>query len=215
MRKLARKGGVAGPPSPLFPHKLVGIVPSTRPTRASRPAPPSHPPHLGNYLLTILGNKGPKLETFAVTALVTLLCRITKFAWFDEGGDIRSIVKETSQFLQATIWHCLIGLRILNELVTEMNYKNKNRSLTQQRKVSVSFRDVALLEVFEVSLSMLNSLATRAISFDALPPNEAPRVHEMLLDNALSLLLGCLTYDFIGTNPDESSDDISTLQVVS
>ena len=123
-------------------------------------------------------------------------------------------MKETSQFLQATIWHCLIGLRILNELVTEMNYKNKNRSLTQQRKVSVSFRDVALLEVFEVALSMLNSLATRAISFDALPPADVPRVHEMLLDNALSLLLGCLTYDFIGTNPDESTDDLSTLQIV-
>jgi exportin-7 len=145
-------------------------------------------------LLTLLANKGPKLETFAVQQVVSLLCRITKFAWFDEGApsadgaaappsDIRSIVKETRQFLQATIPHCLIGLRILNDLVTEMNYKSKNRTATQQRKVSVSFRDVALLDVFEVALSMINQLATRAISFDTVPPEQHHRVHETLLEN--------------------------------
>ena len=143
-----------------------------------------------------------------------LLCRITKFAWFDEGVAVRAIVKETSKFLQATIAHCTIGLRILNELVTEMNYKSKNRSLTQQRKVAVSFRDVALLDVFEVALSMVNQIATRAIALDSLPPQEAPRVHDMLLEQALTLLLGCLSFDFIGTNPDESADEVPTLQIV-
>ena len=92
-------------------------------------------------------------------------------------------MKETRQFLQATIPHCLIGLRILNDLVTEMNYKSKNRTATQQRKVSVSFRDIALLDVFEVALSMINQLATRAISFDSLPPDQHRRVHETLMEN--------------------------------
>ncbi len=168
----------------------------------------------GNYLLTLLANKGTGLQSFAVAALVQLLCRITKFAWFDEGVAVRAIVKETSKFLQATIAHCTIGLRILNELVTEMNYKSKNRSLTQQRKVAVSFRDIALLDVFEVALSMVNQIATRAIALDSLPPQEAPRVHDVLLEQALTLLLACLSYDFIGTNPDESADEVPTLQIV-
>lgn len=154
----------------------------------------SPPLPTGNYLLTLLGNKGPKLESFATTAVITLLCRITKFAWFDEGAaaaaggaaapsEIRAVVKETTQFLQATIPHCVIGLKILNELVTEMNYKSKNRTATQQRKVSVSFRDASLLEVFEVSLSMVNQLATRAISFDGIAPDQARRAHDVLLES--------------------------------
>ena len=128
-----------------------------------------------------------------------LLCRITKYAWFDtEGAAIRDIVSETKKFLQATIMHCVIGMRILNELVTEMNVRNRNRTLTQQRKVAVSFRDTALLQAFEVSLSMLNQIATRSIQLEGLPPQEAARVEDALLEQALSLLNGCLNFDFIG-----------------
>jgi hypothetical protein len=72
-------------------------------------------------VLTILANRGPTFETFAVTSLVQLLCRLTKFAWFDEGGGVRPIVKDASKFLEATVAHCVIGLRVLNELVSEMN----------------------------------------------------------------------------------------------
>jgi hypothetical protein len=148
-------------------------------------------------------------------SLVQLVCRLTKFAWLDEGSPaIKEIVQETNKFLQATFHHCIIGLKLLNSLVTEMNYKNKNRSLTQHRKVAVSFRDVALYDVFEISLSMLNSLATRAMPFSAsLSPNEAVVVEGQLLDQALNLLLQCLNFDFIGVLPDEASDEAATLQV--
>lgn len=115
--------------------------------------------------------------------------------------------------MQATFYHCVIGMRLLNELVSEMNYKTKNRTLTQHRKVAVAFRDQALLEVFEISLSMLNNLATKAINLTGLPASEAERIENMLLDQSLALLLGCLNYDFIGVLPDESADEASTLQV--
>ncbi|CAN0191012.1 unnamed protein product, partial [Phaeothamnion confervicola] len=42
------------------------------------------------------------------------------------------------------------------------------------------------------------------------PPQEAS-----LCEYALQLLVHCLNYDFIGTNPDESSEDIGTIQVPS
>ena len=37
--------------------------------------------------------------------------------------------------------HYLLGLRILNVLVTEMNQPTPGRTLTQHRKIAVSFRD--------------------------------------------------------------------------
>jgi len=170
------------------------------------------------------------LESFAVQALVQLLCRITKYAWFDDGAsvNIRTIVVDATKFLEASIRHCAIGLTILNDLTMEMNYKNRNRSLTQQRKVSVSFRDICLgpiptttvtttrhVNVFETALSMLHQLATRQTlsTLSSMPPQEAAALHEGLLEQSLRLLQACLNYDFIGTNPDESMEDVVTLHV--
>ena len=34
-----------------------------------------------------------------------------------------------------------------------------------------------------------------------------------LMENVLQLLLACLTFDFIGTAPEESTDDTGTLQI--
>jgi exportin-7 len=116
-------------------------------------------------------------------------------------------------FVQATIYHCVIGLKIFNALVGEMNFKSKNRTLTQQRKVAVAFRDAALFQIFEVSLSMLNQVATRSIALADLPPQDAARVEDTLLDEALSLVIACLGYDFIGTNPDESTEEVATIHV--
>ena len=117
------------------------VVPLTPPARPAPTHPADHwnsfsePQHVDirNYLLNFLANKGPLLQTFAVTSVVQLLCRITKYAWFDEGEPIKQIVAETRKFLGATAKHCAIGMRILLELVNEMNYRNRNRSLTQVR----------------------------------------------------------------------------------
>ena len=169
-----------------------------------------------NYILTFLANKGASMQAFSVMALVQLLCRITKYAWFDAGDAIRAIVSETSKFLSATVAHCVIGLRILNELVSEMNYRNRNRTLSQQRKVAVSFRDTALLPVFEISLSMLNQIATRSIPVDdGVAPADHARTEGILQELALSLLTACLNFDFIGTYPDDSAEEVGTIQVPS
>jgi hypothetical protein len=182
------------------------------------PSPPSPKTSLlaGNYLLTLLANKGPKLLLFSVQQVISVVTRLTKYAWLDDAptpAPIRQIVAETGKFLQATYQHCLIGMRLLISLVQEMNHRNTNRTLTQHRKIAVSFRDQALLEVFEVSLSMLNNLATRAIVIQGLPPQEADRFEDQLLDLSLQLLDGCMSFDFIGVFPDESSDESNSLQV--
>ncbi|VEU35182.1 unnamed protein product [Pseudo-nitzschia multistriata] len=116
-----------------------------------------------NYVLTYLANNGPQLENFVVVSLIKLVCRITKLGWFDDPVH-RELADDVTKFLQATIEHCILGLKILNQLVDELNIPTSGRTLTQHRKTSVSFRDVCLLKVFQLGLTTLKQLQTRAIS---------------------------------------------------
>lgn len=85
--------------------------------------------------------------------------------------------------------------------------------ILQHRKVAVSFRDTCLFPIFEIGLSMANQIATRSVGLDGLQPREAAVLEDSMLDLTLSLLTQCLSYDFIGTNPDESSEEVGTIQV--
>ena len=115
-----------------------------------------------NYVLTYLANNGPQLESFVVVSLIKLVCRITKLGWFDDPVH-RELADDVTKFLQATVEHCILGLKILNQLVDELNVPTSGRTLTQHRKTSVSFRDVCLLKVFQLGLTTLKQLQTRAI----------------------------------------------------
>lgn len=101
--------------------------------------------------------------------------------------------------------HCILGLKILNQLVDELNIPTTGRTLTQHRKTSVSFRDVCLFKVFQLGLTTLKQLQTRAIVADQ-------RQEAILGEQALALTVRCLNFDFIGTNPDESTEDVGTIQ---
>ena len=59
-------------------------------------------------------------------------------------------------------------------------------SLISQRKIAVSFRHNALLNIFQISLQALQSL-------QADPASEA-----RLKEQATTLVLVCLSYDFVG-----------------
>mmetsp|Transcript_24863 Transcript_24863/g.58336 ORF Transcript_24863/g.58336 Transcript_24863/m.58336 type:complete len:1123 (+) Transcript_24863:355-3723(+) len=157
-----------------------------------------------NYVLTYLANNGPQLESFVVVSLIKLVCRITKLGWFDDPVH-RELADDVTKFLQATVEHCILGLKILNQLVDELNIPTSGRTLTQHRKTSVSFRDVCLLKVFQLGLTTLKQLQTRAISAD-------PQQEKILGENSLALTVRCLSFDFIGTNPDESTEDVGTIQ---
>lgn len=116
-----------------------------------------------NYVLGYLANKGPQLQSYLVLSLIKLVCRITKLGWFDDTAH-RELTDEVTKFLQATVDHCILGLRILNQLVDELNLPTSGRTLPQHRKTSVSFRDISLLTVFQLGLTTLRQLQTGAIS---------------------------------------------------
>jgi exportin-7 len=116
-----------------------------------------------NYVLAYLANQGPQLQDFLVLSLIKLVCRITKLGWFDDSAH-RELADDVTKFLQATVEHCILGLKILNQLVDELNIPTSGRTLTQHRKTSVSFRDVCLLKVVQLGLTTLKQLQSGSIS---------------------------------------------------
>uniref|UniRef100_A0A5B7AV32 Putative exportin-7 isoform X3 n=1 Tax=Davidia involucrata TaxID=16924 RepID=A0A5B7AV32_DAVIN len=154
-----------------------------------------------NYLINYLAKRGPELQPFVTGSLIQLLCRVTKFGWFDDDR-FRDVVKESMNFLsQATSDHYAIGLKILNQLVCEMNQPNPGLPSTHHRRVACSFRDQSLFQIFQISLTSLRQLKNDVVS----------RLQEL----ALSLSLKCLSFDFVGTSIDESSEEFGTVQIPS
>ncbi|XWS08203.1 hypothetical protein CRYUN_Cryun41cG0059600 [Craigia yunnanensis] len=154
-----------------------------------------------SYIFNYLATRGPKLQPFVTASLIQLLCRVTKFGWFDDER-FRDAVKESTNFLsQGTSEHYAIGLKILNQLVSEMNQPNPGLPSTHHRRIACSFRDQSLFQIFQISLTSLRHLKT----------DVASRLQEL----ALSLALKCLSFDFVGTSIDESSEEFGTVQIPS
>jgi len=61
-------------------------------------------------------------------------------------------------------------------------------------------------QVFELGLATLHQLQSNSISASN------PQI-ESLGFQSLSLITRCLGFDFIGTNPDESNEDVGTIQI--
>ncbi|XP_064966171.1 uncharacterized protein LOC103986231 isoform X2 [Musa acuminata AAA Group] len=158
-----------------------------------------------NYVINYLASRGPELQNFVVGSLIQLLCRITKFGWFDDDR-FREVVNEATNFLsQASSGHYSIGLKMLNQLVSEMSQPNQGMSLTNHRKVACSFRDQSLFQIFQISLTSLHQLKS----------DEDMQAVSVLRELALSLSLKCLSFDFVGTSVDESSEEFGTVQIPS
>ncbi|XP_024310432.1 exportin-7 isoform X4 [Brachypodium distachyon] len=152
-----------------------------------------------NYVMNYLAARGPKLQNFVTGSLIQLACRITKFGWFDDDR-FREIFKEATDFLAlASQDHYLIGLKILNSLVAEMNQANSAMPLTLHRKIATSFKDQFLVQIFQISLTSLHQLKIEV-------PDDIRSV-------PLSLALRCLSFDFVGSPVDESSEEFGTVQL--
>ncbi len=166
-----------------------------------------------NYVLNYLYTR-PKLTGFVVQGLVTLFARITKLGWFDTKDEqyvFRNVISDVTRFLQGSADHCMIGVQLLSQLTCEMNQISEadaNRSLTKHRKIASSFRDTQLFEIFQLACQLLRTAYDNRKSLDFGDASQ----HE-LLKQLLRLAHNCLTFDFIGTSTDESSDDLCTVQI--
>jgi exportin-7 len=164
-----------------------------------------------DYLLTFLGEKGPQLAQsadFVVTSIIKLLCRVTRLGWFD-GDKHQELTNKCKKFLQATVPHCIIGLQILEELTIQMNLKQANETVSVQRKHAVNYRDSSLLATFQISLQMLQQILSGKMT--QANPNHVLQIKK----RALGLGIRCLSFDFIGMQPDDSIEDNETIQIPS
>ncbi|EOA19851.1 hypothetical protein CARUB_v10000101mg [Capsella rubella] len=151
------------------------------------------------YIVNYLATRGPKMQSFVIASLIQLLCRLTKFGWLDDDR-FRDVVKESTNFLeQGSSDHYAIGLRILDQLVQEMNQPNPGLPSTHHRRVACNFRDQSLFQLFRIALTSLGYLKSDA----------AGRLQEL----ALSLALRCVSFDFVGTSIDESTEEFGTVQI--
>ncbi|PZC71445.1 hypothetical protein B5X24_HaOG213385 [Helicoverpa armigera] len=163
-----------------------------------------------NYVLNYLATR-PKLANFVVQSLVSLFSRITKLSWFDmikEEYVFQNVINDVTNFLRSQDL-CTIGVQLLSQLVVEMNQVSEadaNRSLAKHRKIASSFRDSQLFEMFRLSCSLLGTMRGKPLELSD------ERQHA-LVAALLRLAHNCLTFDFIGTTSDESSDDLCTVQI--
>lgn len=85
------------------------------------------------YFLQYLDSHALTLESFVAINLVQLLCRTVKLAWFDSEA-AKAIVDDCKALMErGSPGHYLLGLKILNTLVVEMNTATPGRTLTAVR----------------------------------------------------------------------------------
>jgi exportin-7 len=160
-----------------------------------------------NYILTFLTSK--QLEREVLVNASRCICRITKLGWFDS-LEQREIIGKIMLLIESTTYghdYQIVALQLFIELVSEMNTPIIGKTMTQHRKTAVSFRDSGLLQAFTTSVDILSKLEQ----------NQQQGYSNVDVMCTLSLQLSCLclTFDFIGTNPEESQEDIGTIQVPS
>jgi exportin-7 len=169
-----------------------------------------------NYVLNLLAERGPSLDRNLRLPLLTLLAKITKLGWFDGedagpdspgGVHQRTVDQVTSFFRPDSPHHSLIGLDILIRLLEEVESQSPLVSFTLHRKISIGFRDAVLLKIFKLSLTTLRAVDSGNIS-------PAEKEHAAVITHAgLRLALLCLSYDFVGTSPTESTEDHAVLKI--
>lgn len=87
---------------------------------------------------------------------------------------------------------------------SQISGSDASRSITKQRKIASSFRDNHLYETFQLAHDLLRRALESWKSTKFIDETQ-----QTLVNNLLRLALNCLSFDFIGTSPDESSDDLS------
>lgn len=104
----------------------------------------------------------------------------------------------------------MIGVQILSQLTCEMNQPevDVNISYIKHRKTVYSFRDTQLYDIYILSCTLLMTARDNCKTLNFMDEKQ-----HGLINQILRLTKNCLSYDFIGTSNDETTDDSSTIQI--
>jgi len=158
-------------------------------------------------LYKYVGEVGPKVwnESFVQGALCECVSTIQKLCLFDGEFNENVIVNNISPFLQSTNQHTVIGMHLMNAIVLAISHRVPSLSLIKQRKISTAFRESALIDILKLCLSTLGQNSTYAGTGE----------QKVLIDSILTLMKSIFGYDFIGIEPDETTDTSTTLHIPS
>lgn len=143
------------------------------------------------YLASYNANLAPHVRS----SLIKLYCRIIKLGWLSD-SESRVSISEIEKFLNGDVNHNIIGLELYTELVSEINNNNVNKS--ESRKIAYYFRELHLKDIFEKTIQTLQTIERNEIEIT----DDNKRI--LLVSKALNLIIQCLSFDFIGSNPDET-----------
>lgn len=153
-----------------------------------------------DYFLNLLVNKTGVFSLDEIKAIIQCLLIIVKLAWLDDPG-FQKIVLELQEFSRVSYTHQMVAFLAYDSLIREMDYFNKSssfasrlgRSLGQNKRVSMHFKDTALGEILLFSLKSLGSILGQMQTM----VNEQQSGLEMLLQ-CLKVVKDCFTFDFAG-----------------
>ncbi|CAF3141426.1 unnamed protein product [Rotaria socialis] len=193
---------------------------------------------LRTYILEYLYKRNSSLAPFVLAELVKLYARLTKHSWFDLNPNINTenypFQTFTDDLLKFQIdpSHFSVALQILVAVLTEMSVPNDEeitaRAFTKHRKICISFRDIKLIDIYSFAGQYLRDVIVNqkkslglSIDFSEYPKTihsvQLQPDYYIVVEKLLSLGLGCLTYDFLGTGSTihdvDISDEHQTLQV--
>ncbi|KAJ2225022.1 hypothetical protein IWW45_007967 [Coemansia sp. RSA 485] len=163
---------------------------------------------LRNALVGTIQEKFLELPAFLVDDTARALALVMMFTWFDL-PESAEVVDKVLDMAKVSDKHQILALQMLRAFVEEFNKELPHRYISRQRRVVVMFRDKQLKNIFEHSLEAMR----RAIS--KLSDADRGRDQAMILSQSLLLQKDCLSFDFIGLAPDESSDDAVAIQIPS
>lgn len=142
----------------------------------------------------------------AMSFMIRLLCRLVKLGWLD-GPKYQTITTDIQGFIDAgSIPRAILAVDIYSTLTVEMQ-PTKGPQMSRYRRTSMSFRDIALASIFQTAMKILQNLVNGKLSIPD-KTEEGKLVHKVL-----KLVTGSLSFDFMGTMPDETADDQSTVMV--
>ncbi|VDK76048.1 unnamed protein product [Litomosoides sigmodontis] len=164
---------------------------------------------LNTYLLHYLDERSAALPPFVLSSLYQLFARITKLGWHDYDMEsqtfpFREPVSTIIKLAEKNSDKGPLAVQLLAMLVSDIISGVGFGTVTKQRKTLSNFRDEYLFDIFELSTSMLRKI----VSGGRISERELPTVNSLL-----QLSLNCLSFDFIGSIGDETSDDNATVQV--
>jgi len=116
------------------------------------------------------------------------------------------VTAKVDQFLQSSPLHWVLGLEIYTDLTTDMQ-PTIGPSMSRHRRTALSFRDTALPPIFTIAIQTLQQLSTGGINVP--DKNDERRLSKQVLN----LSCNCLSFDFMGTIPDDTSDEQGTVMV--